>query len=135
MKKILLLIGFIVFLTSCASNEVIIQPNAPINFIAKTERRGDYTFIVPSNFQLIESESLIFESENVYRAYLIYKGEGFIQDLVNFFDREMPKNGWTKFSALVGRDALLSYKKDNQLIVIKIQYGLTNTYIKMILTR
>lgn len=135
MRKVLLLIGFIVFLTSCASNEVVIQPNAPINFIAKTERRGDYTFIVPSNFQLIESESLIFESGNVYRAYLIYKGEGFIQDLVNFFDREMPKNGWTKFSALVGRDALLSYKKDNQLIVIKIQYGLTNTYIKMILTR
>ena len=135
MRKVLALIGFIVFLTSCASNEVVIQPNAPINFIAKTERRGDYTFIVPSNFQLIESESLIFESGNVYRAYLIYKGEGFIQDLVNFFDREMPKNGWTKFSALVGRDALLSYKKDNQLIVIKIQYGLTNTYIKMILTR
>ncbi|MGC9188731.1 MAG: hypothetical protein ACP5F0_05510 [Sulfurihydrogenibium sp.] len=135
MRKVLLLIGFIVFLTSCASNEVVIQPNAPINFIAKTERRGDYTFIVPSNFQLIESDSLIFESGNVYRAYLIYKGEGFIQDLVNFFDREMPKNGWTKFSALVGRDALLSYKKDNQLIVIKIQYGLTNTYIKMILTR
>ncbi|ACN98843.1 putative lipoprotein [Sulfurihydrogenibium azorense Az-Fu1] len=135
MKRILILISFIAFLTSCASNEIVIQPNAPINFIAKTERKGDYTFIIPSNFQFLESESLIFEGNGVYRAYLIYKGEGYIQDLVNFFDREMPKNGWTKFSALIGRDALLSYKKDNQLIVIKIQYGLTNTYIKMILTR
>ncbi len=135
MKRFLFLIGFVMFLTSCASNEIVIQPNAPINFIAKTERKGDYTFIIPSNFQLIESESLIFESGHIYRAYLIYKGEGFIQDLANFFDREMPKNGWTKYSALVGRDALLSYKKDDQFIVIKIQYGLTNTYIKIILTR
>ncbi|WP_297889245.1 lipoprotein [Sulfurihydrogenibium sp.] len=135
MKKFLFLIGLVALLSSCASNEVVIQPNAPVSFIAKTERKGDYVFIVPSNFQLIESESLIFENIGIYRAYLIYKGEGFIQDLVNFFDREMPKNGWTKFSALVGRDALLSYKKDNQIIVIKIQYGLTNTYIKMILTR
>ena len=135
MKRIFLLISFIAFLTSCASNEIVIQPNAPISFIAKTERKGDYTFIIPSNFQFLESESLIFEANGVYRAYLIYKGEGYIQDLVSFFDREMPKNGWTKFSALIGRDALLSYKKDNQLIVIKIQYGLTNTYIKMILTR
>ncbi len=137
MKKFLFLplITFIAFISSCANNEIVIQPNAPITFVAKTERKGDYTFIIPANFQLIENESLIYENNNIYRAYLIYKGEGFIQDLVNFYDREMSKAGWKKLSALIGKDAILAYQKDNQIIVIKIMYGLTNTYLKMLLTR
>lgn len=135
MKKLLLFLSFILFLTSCTNNEIVIQPNAPITFVAKTERKGDYTFIIPANFQLIENESLVYENNNIYRAYLIYKGEGFIQDLVSFYDREMVKSGWKKLSALIGKDAILSYQKDNQIIVIKIVYGLTNTYLKMLLTR
>jgi len=136
-EKIYFLFGLLtsLILSSCASNEIVIQPNAPVIFIAKTERKGDYSFIIPSNFQLIENESLVFENENVYRAYLIYKGEGYIQDLVNFYDREMSKAGWKKNSALIGKNAILAFQKDNQIIVIKIQYGLTNTYLKMLLTR
>ncbi|WP_299226007.1 hypothetical protein [Sulfurihydrogenibium sp.] len=137
MKKFIFSFGLLtsLILSSCASNEIVIQPNAPVSFVAKTERKGDYSFIIPSNFQLIENESLVFESENIYRAYLIYKGEGYIQDLVNFYDREMPKAGWKKISALIGKDAILAFQKDNQIIVIKIQYGLTNTYLRMLLTR
>jgi hypothetical protein len=137
MKKIIFLFGLLtsLILSSCASNEIVIQPNAPVSFVAKTERKGDYSFIIPSNFQLIENESLVFESENIYRAYLIYKGEGHIQDLVNFYDREMPKAGWRKISALIGKDAILAFQKNSQIIVIKIQYGLTNTYLRMLLTR
>jgi hypothetical protein len=137
MKKVIFLFGLLTSLTlsSCASNEIVIQPNAPVSFVAKTERKGDYSFIVPSNFQLIENESIVFECENIYRAYLIYKGEGYIQDLVNFYDREMQKAGWRKISALIGKGAILAFQKNNQIIVIKIQYGLTNIYLRILLTR
>jgi hypothetical protein len=137
MKKIIFLFGLLtsLILSSCASNEIVIQPNAPVSFVAKTERKGDYSFIIPSNFQLIENESLVFENENIYRAYLVYKGEGYIQDLINFYDKEMPKAGWRRISALIGKGAILTFQKDNQIIVIKIQYGLINTYLRMLLTR
>ncbi len=138
MKKlnlVFLFLSFIFLVASCANNEIVIQPNAPVTFVAKTERKGDYTFIIPANFQLIENESLIYENNNMYRSYLIYKGEGFIQDLVNFYDREMGKAGWKKLSALIGKDAILAYQKESQIVVIKIVYGLTNTYLKILLTR
>jgi hypothetical protein len=137
MKKIIFLFGLLtsLILSSCASNEIVIQPNAPVSFVAKTERKGDYSFIIPSNFQLIENESLVFENENIYRAYLVYKGEGYIQDLINFYDKEMPKAGWRRISALIGKGAILTFQKDSQIIVIKIQYGLTSTYLRMLLTR
>ncbi|MCX7759910.1 MAG: hypothetical protein N2Z81_01875 [Hydrogenothermaceae bacterium] len=135
MKKVLLTALVGMFLFGCASNEIVIQPNAPVNFVAKQERRGDYNFIVPSNFYLVESESFIYENGPVYRAYLLYKGEGFIQDIVKFFDTNMEKAGWKKESATIGRDAVLAYSKEGQRIVIKISYGITNTYLKMLLTR
>ena len=137
MKKLIFLSVLIMsfLLSSCASNQIVFQPNAPITFITKTERKGEYSFIIPSNFQLIENESLVFESGDIYRAYLIYKGEGYIQDLVNFYDKEMVKAGWKKISALIGKDAMLAFQKENLIIVIKIQYGLSNTYLRILLTR
>lgn len=136
MKKVILTIfSFSLLLFSCASNEIVIQPNAPLTFIPKQEKKGDYSFVIPANFQLIESESFIYETGSVYRAYLLYKGEGFIQDLIRFFDTNLEKGGWKKESSIVGRDATLAYSKDNQMIVIKINYGITSTYIKVLLTR
>lgn len=122
-------------LLSCSSKEIVIQPNAPLTFTAKRERRGDYNFVIPSNFQLVESESFIYEMGSTYRAYLLYKGEGFIQDLVKFFDSNMEKAGWKKDSAIIGRDAILAFSKEGQMIVIKINYGVTNTYLKVLLTK
>lgn len=124
-----------IFIFSCASNEIVIQPNAPLTFIPKQEKRGDYSFIMPSNFQLIESESFVYENGSIYRAYLLYKGEGFIQDLIKFFDTNLEKAGWKKESSIIGRDAVLAYSKEGQMIVMKISYGVTNTYIRVLLTR
>lgn len=134
-KIVMFFILGLFFISGCASNEIVIQPNAPVNFLTKQERRGDYSFIVPSNFYIVESESFIYENGPVYRAYLLYKGEGFIQDLVKFFDSNMEKTGWKKEFAAVGKDAILSYSKEGQRIVIKINYGITNTYLRMLLTR
>lgn len=123
------------FFLGCASQEIVIQPNAPLTFIPKQERRGDYNLIMPSNFQVIDSESFIYENGSVYRAYLLYKGEGFIQDLIKFFDTNLEKAGWKKESSIIGRDAVLAYSKEGQMIVMKISYGVTNTYIRVLLTR
>lgn len=136
MKRIL---GTVILTTTllvgCSTKEIVIQPNAPLTFVAKQEKRGDYSFVMPSNFQLVDSESFIYETGSVYRAYLLYKGEGFIQDLLKFFDTNMEKSGWKKESVVIGRDAILAYSKEGQMIVLKISYGVTNTYVKVLLTK
>ncbi|MCX7738744.1 MAG: hypothetical protein N2Z80_04960 [Hydrogenothermaceae bacterium] len=136
MKRILgMAILTTTLLVGCSTKEIIIQPNAPLTFVAKQERRGDYSFVIPSNFQLVDSESFIYEIGSVYRAYLLYKGEGFVKDLLKFFDTNMEKSGWKKESVVIGRDAILAYSKEGQMIVLKISYGVTNTYIKVLLIK
>lgn len=136
MKRIL---GTVILTTTllvgCSTKEIVIQPNAPLTFVAKQEKRGDYSFVMPSNFQLVDSESFIYETGSVYRAYLLYKGEGFIQNLLKFFDTNMEKSGWKKESVVIGRDAILAYSKEGQMIILKISYGVTNTYVKVLLTK
>lgn len=134
-KTVLITLISSILIFGCASQDIVIQPNAPLTFVPKEEKRGDYSFIIPSNFQLIESESFIYENGPVYRAYLLYKGEGFIQDLIKFFDSNLEKGGWKRESSVVGRDAVIAYSKEGKMMVIKISYGVTNTYIRVLLTR
>lgn len=126
---------FSTFLTGCASKDIVIQPGAPVTFAPKYEKRGEYSFVIPSNFKLIEAESLVYDNGEIYRAFLVYKGEGFIQDIVKFLDINYEKSGWKKEPSVVGRDAVLAYSKDGQMIIIKIDYGVTNTYLRVILTK
>lgn len=124
-----------ILLSGCASKDIVIQPGAPVTFTPKYEKRGEYNFIIPSNFKLIEAESFIYDNGEIYRAFLIYKGEGFIQDIVKFLDMNYEKSGWKKEPSVVGRDAILAYSKDGQLVIIKIDYGVTNTYLRVLLTK
>lgn len=124
-----------VFLAGCASKDIVIQPGAPVAFSPKYEKRGEYNFVIPSNFKLIEAESFVYDNGEIYRALLTYKGEGFIQDIVKFLDTSYEKSGWKKEPSVVGRDAVLAYSKDGQIVIIKIDYGVTNTYLRVLLTR
>lgn len=126
---------FSIFLSGCASKDIVIQPGAPVTFTPKYEKRGEYNFVIPSNFKLIEAESFVYDNGEIYRALLTYKGEGFIQDIVKFLDMNYEKSGWKKEPSVVGRDAVLAYSKDGQIVILKIEYGVTNTYLRVLLTK
>ncbi|WP_457641934.1 hypothetical protein [Persephonella sp.] len=134
MKRILVLLG-IVFsvVTGCVQVQTI-TTKEPVQLVPKTENLGKYSFVVPANFKFKENYSFIFENNGDVRAYLIYMGKGSVPKLVDFFEKNMPKKGWNSDISLVGKEAVLSYVKDNKLIVIKIDPRLGLTYLKIMLT-
>jgi len=134
MKKIVLagILTLATLVSSCS--QVSFVSKEPVVLMAKTENRKDYQFVIPANFVLDEANSMIYDSSKYYRAYLIYKGQGNIVDLVDFFDKNMTKLGWQKESSLIGKEAILAYSKEDKLVVIRIEYGLTDTFIRILLT-
>ena len=133
MKKLLILITAPFLLLSCAQVQDAVNP-APKKFIAKTERFGNFTFVVPANFKLKEEASLIYKKGNSVRAYLVYSGSGSIAKISKFLDENLSKLGWKKSSELIGPAAVLVYKRNGQALVIKVERILAGTYIKMLLT-
>jgi hypothetical protein len=133
MKKLWILLFLSFTLISCAQIENTVNPT-PAKFVAKTEKFGNFTFVVPANFKLKDDASIIYKRGNDVRAYLVYAGTGSIQKIVNFFDENMSQLGWNKSSELIGPAAVLVYKRNNQVIVMKIEKGITGTYLKLLLT-
>ncbi len=123
-------------LSSCSQISTVknLQLKEPAVLQPKTEKFGNYTFIMPVNFQLKEDLSVVYEDDGVYRAYLVFVGKSSINKLINFFDKYMSKAGWKKESSLVGEEAIVAYSRNGQLIIFKIQEILGLTYVKTLLT-
>ncbi len=132
--KLLFLPLVAVILFSCGKVQMMTE-KAPTTLEPKTEKKGLYTYVVPANFIFEEDRSLIYEKGKDVRAYLVYTGKARVKDLVEFFDEYLYKLGWTKEAKLLGEEAILAYKRDSQLLVIKIEPKFNITYIKMLLTK
>ncbi len=143
MKKALSFVLAIFFLstflmtTGCSQLQTVknLKMKEPAVLEPKTEKFGDYTFVIPMNFQLKEDLSVIYEDDGIYRGYVVFIGKASTNKLLRFFDQYMTKAGWKKDSVLVGGDAaIVAYSKGHQLIIFKIQEILGLTYIKTLLS-
>jgi len=129
----LLFISVIFIFAGCAQIQDKVNP-APSKFVPKTEKYGNYTFVVPANFKLKDEATLMYKSGNKVRAYLVYAGTGSIGKIVKFLDNNLMKLGWKKSSEVIGSSAVLVYKRNNQLLMVKIERIISGTYIKFMLT-
>ncbi|HIQ24645.1 MAG TPA: hypothetical protein EYH43_01505 [Persephonella sp.] len=106
-----------------------------IKFVPKTEKYGNYTFVIPANFKLKEESSFIYENNGVVRAYLVYTGLGDKKKLEKFFDEYLPEQGWKKITSLYGDIVVLGYERGSQLLLIKIDKSLNLNIVKIMLTK
>ena len=106
-----------------------------VKFVPKTEKYGDYTFVVPANFKLKEESSFIYENNGILRAYLVYTGLGDKKKLEKFFDENLSQLGWKKVTSLYGDVTVLGYERGNQLLLIKIDKSLNLNIVKIMLTK
>jgi hypothetical protein len=143
MKKIavfflgLFIFSFSVISTGCSQLQTVknLKMKEPAVLEPKTEKFGNYTFVIPVNFELKEDLSVIYEDDGIYRGYVVFIGKASTNKLLRFFDKYMTKMGWRKDSVLVGGDAaIVAYSKGKQLIIFKIQEILGLTYIKTLLS-
>ncbi len=125
------------FISGCSQLSSVknLRLKEPAVLEPKTERFGDYTFVVPVNFELKEDLSVIYENDGIYRGYVVFIGKASTDKLLRFFDRYMQKTGWIKEGLLASGDsAIVAYSKGRQLIIFKIQEILGLTYIKTLLS-
>ncbi len=139
--KILSIFTFLFFIIgnfySCSQLQTVknLKLKEPAVLEPKTEKFGNYTFVVPANFELKDDLSVIYEDDGIYRGYIVFIGRASFDKLLRFFDKYMAKLGWEKDSVLVGGDAaIVAYSKGHQLIIFKIQNILGLTYIKTLLS-
>ena len=139
-KIVILLFGFFILtgnFYSCSQIQTVknLKLKEPAVLEPKTEKFGDYTFVVPANFETKDDLSVIYEDDGIYRGYIVFIGKASFDKLLRFFDKYMTKIGWKKESVLVGGDAaVVAYSKGHQLIIFKLQNILGLTYIKTLLS-
>lgn len=139
-KIVILLFGFFILtgnFYSCSQIQTVknLKLKEPAVLEPKTEKFGDYTFVVPANFEIKDDLSVIYEDDGIYRGYIVFIGKASFDKLLRFFDKYMTKIGWKKESVLVGGDAaVVAYSKGHQLIIFKLQNILGLTYIKTLLS-
>ncbi len=130
--SLLIILGFIT--AGCNINTQNAFSKEPVKLQPFTEKIGDYAFPVPSNFSRKDDLSMVYENKGTVRAYLVYVGRAGTQKLVNFFEKYMKKNGWSKELFVAGEDTVLAYSRGKQLIVFKIQQTFNKTILKVLLT-
>jgi len=106
-----------------------------VKFVPKTEKHGNFTFVIPANFKLKEESSFIYENNGIVRAYLVYTGVGDKKKLEKFFDQYLSEQGWKKITSLYGDIVVLGYERGSQLLLIKIDRSLNLNIVKIMLTK
>ena len=132
--KIGFFIMFFMLITGCSINTQNAFSKEPVKLQPYTEKIGNYTFPIPSNFTKKEDMSMLYENKDVVRAYLVYVGKASTQKLINFFEKYMRENGWAKELFVAGKNTVIAYSRDKQLIVFNIQQTFNGTILKVLLT-
>ena len=133
-----LIVGFLVifsFITFSCSQVSNIAQREPIVLSPKTAKKGEFTFVIPANFVLDEKKSLIYQYGNHIRAYLFYIGKGSMDELVDFFNKYLYKLGWKGESTLVGEEGILTFSRNDQLLIVRISPKFQTTQLEVMLTK
>ena len=132
-----LAIIFLIFIIGFLSNSCVEYLQAvgkkDVKFVPKTERIGDYTYVIPANFEFLTKPSLIYQDDGITRAYVVYRGVGNLGKLIKFLDTNLKKLGWKKRTAITGDVVLISYERNGQLLIIKPETSLNLIYLRMLL--
>lgn len=77
---------------------------------------------VPSGFKFLPLKSFIFDAEKTRVGILEYTGKAFPYDIVKFYKKFMPDYGWRILNILEGKETLLSFKKEDEICIVKFGY-------------
>jgi len=73
-------------------------------------------------FKYIPDKSFFFESNGVKAGVMVFEGKGRVGDLVKFYQREMPLQGWSMVSSYqYGKEALLDFSAPDKTCQISIE--------------
>lgn len=88
---------------------------------------------VPAGFTLVRKESYSFQNDVTRVGHLVYKGRSDINNVLAFFQQQMPLHGWQEMSYVDARTSTRFYDKEGQTCIITIgkRTGLHNIRIDL----
>jgi hypothetical protein len=75
---------------------------------------------VPAGFVLVRKESYSFQNDVTRVGHLVYKGRSDINNVLAFFQQQMPLHGWQEMSYVDSRTSTRYYDKEGQTCIITV---------------
>jgi len=75
---------------------------------------------LPSGLSLNRRASFVYETKATRTGLLVYEGKGEMEQLANFFKRQMPNHGWRMVSNFELHNVMLTFIKEGWSSVIYI---------------
>lgn len=79
--------------------------------------------LVPNGMEHTADDDFSFDTQQFKAGIQVFQGRVVFDDLVNFFQNNMVKDGWRKVSSVRSKKSILIFEKSNKAAIIELQDG------------
>lgn len=79
--------------------------------------------LVPNSMEHIPDEDFSFDTQQFKAGIQNFQGRVVFDDLINFFQNNMIKDGWRKVSAVRSKKSILIFEKTNKAAIVELVDG------------
>jgi len=76
---------------------------------------------VPAEFSLVRKDSYSFQNDVTRVGRLVYKGRSNINNVLAFYQQQMPLHGWQEMSYIDYRSSTRYYEKEGQSCILTVE--------------
>jgi hypothetical protein len=88
---------------------------------------------VPSDFSLVRKDSYSFQNDVTRVGHLVYKGRSNLNNVLAFYQQQMPLHGWQEMSYIDFRSSVRYYEKEGHSCILTVQPRMSFHNVKIIL--
>jgi len=95
---------------------------------AETYENPNYYYLfddilIPNGMEHSTEEDFSFDTQQFKAGIQIFQGRVVFDDLINFFQNNMVKDGWRKVSSVRSKKSILVFEKSNKAAIIELVDG------------
>jgi hypothetical protein len=79
--------------------------------------------LIPNGMEHSPDDDFSFDTQQFKAGIQIFQGRVVFDDLINFFQNNMVKDGWSKVSAVRSKKSILVFEKSNKAAIIELEDG------------
>ncbi|OIO04577.1 MAG: hypothetical protein AUJ49_02645 [Desulfovibrionaceae bacterium CG1_02_65_16] len=128
--KYLLLSSLIITLSACSGLSAPRAADAPPaqGGQAETYENPNYYYLfddilIPNGMEHATDDDFSFDTQQFKAGIQIFQGRVVFDDLINFFQNNMIKDGWRKVSSVRSKKSILVFEKANKAAIIELEDG------------
>ena len=87
--------------------------------------------LIPSEMKIERDESFIYQTAGFTVGILALKGRVEVTSLIDFFEKNMPRDNWRLVSQFKSPRTMMLFQKQNRWCIVDISEGTYNTYAKV----